>query len=84
MNCCVSHGIYWTPCIWERVIARLRVASRNHAHNHLRDDNLQIYLSEKQNKLSNSRKQKQGLQQVISVVETANFGNFAPFLASKL
>lgn len=43
-----------------------------------------IYLSEKQNKLSNSRKQKQGLQQVISVVETANVGNFAPFLASKL
>ena len=43
-----------------------------------------IYLSEKQNKLSNSRKQKQGLQQVISVAETANVGNFAPFLASKL
>lgn len=40
-----------------------------------------IYLSEK---LSNSRKQKQGLQQVISVAETANVGNFAPFLASKL
>ena len=43
-----------------------------------------IYLSEKQNELSNSRKQKQGLQQVISVAETANVDNFAPFLASKL